>query len=77
MCISELGGKLLTACYEIRIKDHLSQQWVEWFDGLEIFNHPNGEATLSSKVIDQAALFGIIDKVRDLNLTLLEVKRID
>lgn len=63
--------------YEIRVLNHLSSDWTEWFEGLAIENHPNGEATLSGPFQDQAALFGVLDNVRDLNLTLIAVKRID
>ncbi len=59
--------------YEIRIKGHLSEQWSRWFDGLTITNFENGEGLLSGAVMDQAALHGILERIRDLNLTLVSV----
>jgi predicted ester cyclase len=67
----------MPVCYEIRVHDHLSSDWTEWFEGLIIENHPNSEATLSGPFQDQAALFGVLEKVRDLNLTLIAVKCMD
>jgi len=63
--------------YQIKIKGHLDPRWSEWFDGLTITHEPNGETTLSGLVTDQPALFGLLLKIRDLNLTLLSLKRIE
>lgn len=65
------------AVYEIRFLGHLPSQWSAWFEGLEIANHPDGEATLSGPFRDQAELYGVLDKLRDLNLPLIYVKRRD
>src|ERR687897_398346 len=59
--------------YEIRVKGHLDPSWSEWFDGLQVTNEPNGEALLSGCIADQAALHGVLAKVRDLNLQLISV----
>jgi len=60
--------------YRIRVKGHLGQQqWSDWFDGLTITNTESGEAVLSGTIVDQAALHGILIKVRDLGLPLIEV----
>ena len=59
--------------YEIRVKGHLGIRWSEWFDGLEITNLENGEAVLSGEIPDQAALHGVLAKVRDLGLPLVAV----
>jgi hypothetical protein len=59
--------------YKIRIKGHLDGRWSEWFDGLEITNLENGETMLSGEIVDQAALHGVLAKVRDLNLVLVAV----
>lgn len=59
--------------YEIRVKGHLDQRWSEWFDGLEIHNLENGDAVLSGRIPDQAALHGVLVKVRDLGLCLISV----
>ena len=65
------------AVYEIRVKGHLDGRWSEWFDGLAISNLKNGEAILSEEVMDQAALHGLLIKVRDLGLPLLAVSRVE
>ncbi len=59
--------------YEIRVKGHLDRHWSDWFDGLKITNLENGEAVLSGEIVDQAALHGVLNKVRDLNLALVAV----
>jgi hypothetical protein len=59
--------------YEIRLKGHMEARWVEWFDGLAITLEENGSTLLSGPLADQAALHGILKKVRDLGLTLLSV----
>jgi len=59
--------------YHIRIKGHLGQQWTDWFDGLTITLEDDGITLLNGSVIDQAALHGILKKVRDLGMPLLSV----
>jgi hypothetical protein len=65
------------AVYEIRVKGHLDWRWSEWFDGFTIANVENGDAILSGEIVDQAALHGVLNKVRDLNLTLISVTGIN
>jgi hypothetical protein len=60
--------------YEIRVKGHLDGRWSEWFDGLTITNLKNGEAMLSGEIVDQSALHGVLNKVRDLGLPLVAVR---
>ena len=62
--------------YEIHIEGHLHQCWAEWFDGLSMSHLENGETVLSGLVSDQAALHGILARLRDLNLKLISVKKI-
>lgn len=62
--------------YQIRMKGHLDDTWADWFDGLTITRADNGETLLTGLVIDQAALYGVLRKVRDLGLPLLSVMRI-
>ena len=62
--------------YLIRVKGHLGQQWNEWFDGFTITNVDQGEAILCGINVDQAALHGVLVKVRDLGLPLLGVSRV-
>lgn len=63
----------MSAIYSIRVKGHLASHWAIWFDGLTITNEPNGEAILCGPLADQAALHGVLIKVRDLGLPLLAV----
>ncbi len=59
--------------YEIRLKGHLDDRWAEWFEGLTITLEENGETFLTGPVVDQAALHGLLKKVRDLGIPLLSV----
>ncbi len=61
--------------YQIRIKGHLGSQWTEWFENLTIRREENGETLLTGPVVDQAALFGLLRKVRNLGMPLLSVTR--
>ena len=63
----------MATTYEIRVKGHLPQHWSEWLDGLTITHAPNGETILTGSLRDQAALFGVMMKARDLGVTLLSV----
>lgn len=62
--------------YQIRIKGHLGCQWADWFGGLTITLEDNGDTLLTGPVIDQAALHGLLKKVRDLGMPLLSVIRV-
>ena len=59
--------------YEIRLKGHLENRWAAWFEGLTIAALDNGETLLTGPVVDQAALHGLLRKVRDLGIPLLSV----
>lgn len=61
--------------YEFSVASRLSEQWAEWFDGLEISYDDRGNTQISGMVADQAALFGLLTKIRDLNLTLISIIR--
>ena len=63
--------------YEIRIKGHLDDRWIEWFDGLSFTHDSDGTTLLAGPVVDQAALHGLLRKVRNLALTLVSVIRVD
>jgi hypothetical protein len=61
--------------YEIRIKGHLDARWADWFDGLTLTRKSDGTTVLRGSVVDQAALHGLLGKVRDLGLPLIAVHR--
>lgn len=63
----------MTHIYQIRVRGHLSDKRAEWFDGLTIENQPDGEALITGPVADQAALHGLLIRIRDLGLPLLSV----
>lgn len=63
--------------YIIRIKNHLNTQWENWFDGMTIIHSGEGETILKGYVIDQCALHGLLEKIRNLNLTLISVQKVE
>jgi hypothetical protein len=63
--------------YEIRIKGHLSHPWADWFDGLTITLEEDGNTLLTGPVVDQAALHGLLKKVRDLGTPLISVTSVE
>ena len=64
--------------YQIRLKGHLvGQQWTDWFQELTITLEENGEMLLTGSIADQAALHGLLKKVRDLGMPLLSVNRVE
>jgi hypothetical protein len=62
--------------YQIRIEGHLGYRWTEWFEGLMVTLEENGDTLLTGPVIDQAALYGLLRKVRDLGMPLVSVKQV-
>lgn len=62
--------------YQIRIGGQLGRQWTDWFEGLTITPGDNGDTLLTGPVVDQAALHGVLKRVRDLGLPLLSVTRL-
>jgi hypothetical protein len=63
--------------YQIRLTGHLSDQWTNWFEGLTITMEENGDTLLTGPVVDQAALFGLLKKVRDVGIPLISINRIE
>ena len=63
--------------YELRITGHLGREWTDWFEGLAITLDDNGDTLLTGPVVDQAALHGVLMKVRDLGLPLIAIVTID
>ena len=62
--------------YRIKVKGRLDKKWAEWFEGMAI-SHEGGDSILTGPVSDQAALHGLLNRIRDLNLPLLSVDRIE
>ena len=63
--------------YQIRIKGHLDRKWADWFSGLSITSQASGETLLTGPVLDQAALHGLLRKVRDVGLPLVAVIQVE
>ena len=63
--------------YQIRLKGHLGRQWTDWFGGLTITLEDNGDTLLTGPVVDQAALHGLLKKVRDLGMPLVSVSPVE
>jgi hypothetical protein len=63
--------------YQIRVKGHLGHEWADWFGDLVITLEDGGETLLTGLVLDQAALYGLLKKVRDLGMPLISVNRIE
>ena len=61
--------------YEIRVEGRLSDRWSAWFDGLAVQTEPSGETRLTGLLADQAALYGVLGKIHNLNLVLVSVVR--
>lgn len=71
----QTGDPRRPAVFTLRIKGHLDQRWSEWFEGMTIEPGDGGETRLTGPVIDQAALHGLLNKIRDLGLPLIAVTR--
>ena len=63
--------------YQIRVKGHLGSQWADWFGGLNVALEDNGDMLLTGPVVDQAALYSVLRKVRDLGMPLLSVTGVE
>lgn len=63
--------------YEIRVEGCLDEHWSSWFEGLRVASDASGQTTISGPVADQAALYGLLARVRDLGLALIAVQRIE
>ena len=62
--------------YQIRINGHLGLHWTDWFEGLTLTLEDNGETLLTGPVVDQAALYGLLRKVRDAGMPLISVNEV-
>jgi hypothetical protein len=63
--------------YEIKLKGHLGHQWTDWFEGLTLMLEDNGDSLLTCSVVDQAALYGLLKKVRDVGLPLVSIIQVE
>jgi hypothetical protein len=64
------------ACYQIRVRGAIDPHWSDWFDGMAIVYDAGGDTVLSGRLADQAALYGVLHRIRDLGLPLLAVARL-
>jgi hypothetical protein len=67
------GTRNEAALYEIRLQGHLDSRWATWFDGLTLTHESDGTTTIHGQIVDQAALHGLLQKVRDLGVPLISV----
>ena len=74
--INSESEKAQPLVYQIRIQGHLGREWTHWFGGLTLTLEDNGETLLTGPLVDQAALHGLLRKVRDLGVPLLSVSRV-
>ncbi len=74
--MSRTADSYQSMVYEIRVAGHLPPQWSDWFEGFAVTLEPDGTTLLSGPLVDQAALYGLLKKVRDTGLTLLAVNQI-
>jgi hypothetical protein len=63
----------MTKIYEICLEGHLDERWADWFDGMSLTPQADGTTLLSGPVLDQAALYGLLRKVRDIGIPLISV----
>lgn len=74
---AETGSRHEGQQYELRLDGHLDQRWAAWFDGLTLTRRSDGTTVLRGPVVDQAALHGLLQKVRDLGLLLVSVAQVE
>ena len=77
MWAHHIGSYVASVQYEIRVEGHLDSRWAAWFDGLNLTRADDGTTVIHGPVVDQAALHGLLQKVRDLGLPLIAVTRVD
>ena len=75
--MSEVQNKFAGEFYEIKLKGHLDESWADSFEGLSFSHEDDGTTIISGANIDQAALHGLLKKIRDLGMPLLSVNQLD
>lgn len=70
------AGQHQTPRYEIRIQGHVASRWATWFDGMTLTTHSDGTTVMEGPVVDQAALHGLLTRLRDTGLPLLSVAQV-
>ena len=66
----------MSEIHEIRVQGHLDDHWVDWLEGLALTRENDGTTTLTGRLVDQAALHGVLNTIRDLNLPIVSVRRV-
>ena len=67
----------MSEIHEIRVQGHLDDRWIDWLEGLALARENDGTTTLTGPLADQAALHAVLNTIRDLNLPILSVRRVD
>jgi hypothetical protein len=75
--MEQKSGPDRSVIYQIRVKSHLGTDWTDWFEGLTVTLEENGDTLLTGPIVDQAALHGLLKKVRNLGMLLISVNRIE
>jgi hypothetical protein len=76
MSVHHIGSYVASVQYEIRVTGHLSSRWAAWFDGLSLTRADDGTTVISGPIVDQAALHGVLQKLRDLGVPLISVTQL-
>jgi hypothetical protein len=76
MSAHHIGSYVLLVQYEIRVAGHLNPRWAAWFDGLSLTRADDGATVIHGPIVDQAALHGVLQKLRDLGIPLISVAQL-
>ena len=72
----QVGSYVAFVQYEIRVNGHLDSRWAAWFDGLTLIREPDGTTVIRGSIVDQAALHGLLQKLRDLGIPLIALTQL-